>query len=81
MLDFNAILLATPSLLQGVADSLLYSFIGLAMALLAFKVIDWITPGKMSEQIAKENNIALAIVVGSLVLGVCIIIAQVISAS
>jgi uncharacterized membrane protein YjfL (UPF0719 family) len=35
----------------------------------------------MSEQIAKENNVALAIVVGALVLGVCIIIAQVISAS
>jgi uncharacterized membrane protein YjfL (UPF0719 family) len=81
MSDLNAILLATPSLSQGITESLLYSFIGLAMALLAFKIIDWITPGKMSEQIAKENNVALAIVVGALVLGVCIIIAQVISAS
>jgi putative membrane protein len=67
------------SLQQGIIESLIYSSIGLVMALIAFKVIDLITPGKMSEQIAKENNIALAIIVGSLVLGVCIIIAKVIS--
>jgi putative membrane protein len=66
------------SLQDGITQSIVYSIIGLAMAILAYKIIDWITPGNISEQIAKENNVALAIVVGSLVLGVCIIIAQVI---
>jgi uncharacterized membrane protein YjfL (UPF0719 family) len=52
----------------------LYSAIGILTALVAFKAIDALTPGNLSEQIA-NNNIALGIVVGFSMLGVCLIIA------
>lgn len=72
----NLILLAQEqSLAQGVLESLLYSVIGIVLAVVAFKVVDWITPGKLSEQISKEGNIAVAVLLGFLVLGICIIIA------
>lgn len=78
MLTTILAILANIRLEDGIFQSLIYSTIGLGMAVLAYKIIDALTPGKISEQIAKENNVALAIVVGSLILGVCIIIAQVI---
>ncbi len=78
MLNTILTTLLNVSLQDGITQSLIYSVIGLAMAILAYKIIDWITPGDISQQIAKENNVALAVVVGSLILGVCIIIAQVI---
>lgn len=57
-------------------ESVLYCTIGLAIALVAFFVMDLLTPGHLGKQLAKDQNIALAIVVGSGVLGVCIIIAS-----
>jgi uncharacterized membrane protein YjfL (UPF0719 family) len=48
------------------------------MALIAYKVVDLITPGKLAEDIA-NNNIALAILTGCIVLGVSIIIAAAIA--
>lgn len=60
-------------------ETLVYSIIGLLIAILAFKVIDWLTPGKMSKQIAEEGNVALAIVVAGLMIGISIIIAAAIS--
>jgi uncharacterized membrane protein YjfL (UPF0719 family) len=61
---------------KDVLESLLYSVVGLGLAVFAYKIIDWITPGNLSKQIAVEGNVALAILVGSLMIGICIIIAS-----
>lgn len=74
MLTF--ILLAQEQTLQqGIIESLIYSVIGIILAVFAFKVVDWITPGNLSKQISQENNVAVAVLLGFLVLGICIIIA------
>ena len=75
---FNMLfLLISPEILWlGILESIIYSLIGLVLAVLAFKVIDWVTPGNLSKQIAMEGNIALAILVGSLMIGICMIIAS-----
>lgn len=76
---FNLVLLQTVQneliIWKDVLESLLYSLIGLALAILAYKIIDWITPGNLSKQIAIEGNVALAVLAGALIIGVCIIIA------
>jgi uncharacterized membrane protein YjfL (UPF0719 family) len=77
MLNIFALLLNIP-LVDGIVESLVYSVIGIVMAVLAYKIVDWLTPGNLNEKIAKDGNIGLAIVAGSLILGICIIIAQVI---
>ena len=64
-------------ILDDVLATLLYSVIGICMAFFSYKVIDLITPGHLSRDIAENNNTALAILAGCTVLGICIIIAAV----
>ncbi|HAS41344.1 MAG TPA: DUF350 domain-containing protein [Microscillaceae bacterium] len=67
------------SIQDGIIETLIFVAIGMAIAFAAFKLIDLITPGALSKQIAEDGNVALAIVTGALILGVCIIIAAVLS--
>ena len=69
--------LSGDSLISGIVSTVIYSFVGIAMATLGYKVIDWMTPGNLKEQIADHENRALAIVTGAMILGVSIIIAAV----
>ena len=59
----------------GILGSIVYGLIGMTMAVLAAKVVDWITPGNLFTQLTDEKNVPLAIFTGLLVLGICIIIA------
>lgn len=59
----------------GVLESVIFCTIGLLLALISFFIMDLMTPGHLGKQLAKDQNVALAIVVGSGILGVCIIIA------
>lgn len=76
---------STPALAQtgmaGFAAELLstivYSAVGIVMGIVGFKVVDWLTPGSLAEEVAHKENRALAILAGSMMLGVCIIIASV----
>lgn len=61
---------------SGIIATVLYSFIGIIMATIGFKVVDWLTPGDLAEQVANKGNRALAILAGSMILGICIIIAS-----
>ncbi|MCB0360845.1 MAG: DUF350 domain-containing protein [Bdellovibrionales bacterium] len=65
-------------LVDGILSTVIYSVIGIVMAFLSFKVIDLITPGHLAKSIA-ENNIALAVLTGLMMLGICIIIAAVLA--
>ena len=60
----------------GIVATVLYSLIGIVMASIGFKVVDWLTPGNLAEEVAHKGNRALAILAGSMILGVCIIIAS-----
>jgi putative membrane protein len=59
-----------------VLTTILYSAVGLAVFCLSFVVIDKVTPYNLWEQLIKEKNVALAIVIGCVSLGLCIIIAS-----
>jgi uncharacterized membrane protein YjfL (UPF0719 family) len=59
---------------EAIPITVIYAVIGILIALLAYQIIDWITPGRLSKKISEEGNIALGIVVGALMLGICIII-------
>ena len=68
------------TLLVGILDTIVYSLVGIVMTAIGFKVVDWLTPGNLAEEIAHKENRALAILAGAIMLGICIIIAGVISA-
>ena len=65
-------------LVDGIISTVIYSILGVLMALVSFKAIDLLTPGKLSKDIA-DNNIALALLTGLMMLGICIIIAAVLA--
>jgi len=72
--------LLTQKLGTEIIETLVYSLIGIIMAVCGFKVVDWLTPGSLAEEVAHKENRALAILAGSMMLGVCIIIASVLVA-
>ncbi len=57
-------------------STIIYSAVGIVMAVIGFKVVDWLTPGDLAEEVAHKENRALAVLAGSMMLGVCIIIAS-----
>ena len=61
---------------SNIAGAILYSAIGLAVFLGAFVAMDKATPYDLWQEICQKQNRALAIVVGSISLGICIIIAS-----
>jgi len=61
--------------LNSILASIVYALIGLLVFCIGFVAIDKLTPYNLWEQIVKERNMALAVVVGCVSIGVCIIIA------
>ena len=55
--------------------SILYALIGVGMFWLSFVIIDKITPYDLWAELVEKQNVALAIVVGSMSLGISIIVA------
>lgn len=57
-------------------NALLYSVLGIIILALAFWILDLLTPYALWKEIVEEKNIALAILVGAMSLGVSMIIAS-----
>ena len=62
--------------LANVVNAVVYAAIGIVIFALAFVVIDKVTPYKLWKEIVQEHNMALAILVGAMSIGICIIIAS-----
>lgn len=58
-----------------VVASLLFALMGVAVFWLCFIIIDKITPYDLWGEIVEKQNVALALVVAAMSLGICIIIA------
>jgi putative membrane protein len=61
--------------LTNVVNAILYAGIGIVVFGLAFLVIDKFTPYNLWKEIVQEHNTALAILLGAMSLGICVIIA------
>ncbi len=81
LMGMSELAMAQQETLSGFTAELLstvvYSIVGIIMAVAGFKVVDWLTPGNLAEEVANKENRALAVLAGSMMLGVCIIIASV----
>lgn len=55
--------------------SLVFALIGVAVFWLCFLIIDKITPYDLWGEIVEKQNVALALVVAAMSLGICIIVA------
>jgi putative membrane protein len=61
--------------LKAVIASIVYSLIGIVMFAASFLIIRLVTPFSLRKEIEEDHNTALAILIGSVILGLSIIIA------
>ncbi len=63
---------------EALPATIIYALVGIGLALLSFRLLDWATPGDLSKKIFEEGNVAAAILGAALLLGICgIIIASI----
>jgi putative membrane protein len=61
--------------LSYIVNAVVFSFLGVLIFWICFRMMDRLTPYLLWKEIIEEHNIALAIIVGAMSLGLCIIIA------
>lgn len=64
------------TLKEAALASLIFGLVGILLAILGFKIFDWLTPGKLQEEIFHKGNIAAAVLAGAFLIGICLIIAR-----
>jgi putative membrane protein len=58
-----------------VLNALVYAILGIVIFVAAFAFVDWLTPYALWQEIVEKQNLALAVLVGAMSIGMCIIIA------
>ncbi len=53
-----------------------YSALGIFIFVVSFVILDWISPYHLWDEIVRDKNLALAVLIGSMSIGICIIIAS-----
>ena len=62
-------------MLRNVEAASLFALLGIVIFVAAFIIIDRLTPYHLWREIVQEHNLALAVLVGAMSIGICIIIA------
>ena len=57
-------------------NAVVYSLLGIFIFMLAFFLVDRLTPYHLWKEIVDDKNVALAILVGAMSIGMCMIIAM-----
>jgi len=61
--------------MNNVLNAVVYALLGIVIFVLAFVIVDKATPYHLWNEIVHEKNVALAVLVGAMSIGMCIIIA------
>ena len=61
--------------MTNVINAVIFAALGILIFVLAFVIIDKATPYHLWNEIVREKNIALAVLIGAMSIGMCIIIA------
>lgn len=61
--------------MNNVLNAVVYALLGIVIFVLAFVIIDKATPYHLWNEIVQEKNVALAVLIGAMSIGMCIIIA------
>jgi putative membrane protein len=63
------------SLGQAIGYMVLFTMVGILLAIVGYRVFDKCTPGDLHREILEHKNVAAAIIGGAVIVGVCIIVA------
>jgi putative membrane protein len=73
---FLALIVPMDQLLNLVLTTLVFSLIGIVLFALAFLIIVKIAPFSTRKEIEEDQNVALAILIGSVIIGIAMIVAS-----
>ena len=59
----------------GLAAALIYSFLGIIVLMIGFKIFDWITPFSLNREIEEKNNTAAGLIVAGIMIALGLIVA------
>jgi putative membrane protein len=65
----------TESTVGYVLNAVIFAFLGIAIFVVTFLILDKLTPYDLWREICENKNLALAVMLGAMSLGLCIIIA------
>jgi len=60
---------------MAVLATIIFGLVGIILALVGFKLFDLITPFNLEKEMCENKNVAVGVLCGAIVLGVCIIVA------
>ena len=67
---------AFDALAWAVLSTLTFGLIGIVLAIIGFKLFDFLTHGSLEQEIIQKQNLAAAILGGAIVLGICLIVSR-----
>lgn len=62
------------TLLESVSNVALFSLVGIILFALAFFIMGKVTPFSIRKEIEEDQNVALAVVIGSVIIGIAMIV-------
>jgi len=71
--------LSPSSLLHSLALTVIYSLVGIAVFGLCFALLEKLAPFSIRKEIEEDQNVALAVLISAVILGLSIIIASAVS--
>lgn len=63
------------SLGQALLYMLIFTVVGMALAILGYKLFDRFTPGDLNKEIVEQKNVAAALLGAAVIIGTCILVA------
>ncbi|MGI9505652.1 MAG: DUF350 domain-containing protein [Geminicoccaceae bacterium] len=64
--------------LAEVVATIVYTGLGLFLFIMSYVLVDWLSPIDLHEEMAEKGNVAVAVVIGSLMIALAILIASII---
>jgi putative membrane protein len=61
---------------QALLWSVVFGVVGIALTVAGFKIFDLLTPIKVETELAEKQNMAVAIVVAAMIIGVAIVVSS-----
>ena len=65
-------------ILSEVLATMFYTILGLVLLGISWKIIEWVSPFSLRKEIEDDQNLAIAVLIGSLFISIAILISSVI---
>ena len=65
--------------LTDLLSTVAFGLMAILLVVFGYKVFDWLTPKLDFDDLVAKGNVAMAIVIGSFILGLCHVVARVVS--